>query len=102
MPPRCYKVSFIIELLWADLKRSAILTYSHHIDGDEMSGGERWQRPTEVLLELPLLRLCTDGAAAFEAGSDIVMLGVGAPGKSSEASDTRAFSNSANTQPSND
>ena len=39
----------------------------------------------ELLLELPLLRLGTDGATAIEVGGDIVRSAAGAPGKSSEA-----------------
>ena len=38
----------------------------------------------KLLLGLPLLRLGSDGAAASEAGADIVRSAAGAPGKSSE------------------
>ena len=51
----------------------------------------------ELLLELPLLRLGTEGAAAIEVGGDIVRSTVGAPGKLPKASNARASSNSANT-----
>ena len=40
----------------------------------------------KLLLQLPLLRLDTDGAAAIEAGDDVVMSAAGAPGNSSAAS----------------
>ena len=52
----------------------------------------------ELLLELPLLRLCTNGAAAIEAGSAIVRRpAAGALGKLPKAPNARASSNSANT-----
>ena len=38
-----------------------------------------------MLLELPLLRLGTEGAAAMEVGGDIVRSAVGAPGKSTRS-----------------
>ena len=50
----------------------------------------------ELLLELPLLRLCTDGAAAIEVGGDIVRSAAGAPGKLPKAPYARASSNGAN------
>ena len=40
----------------------------------------------KLLLQLPLLRLGSDGAIAIEAGGDIVKSAAGAPGKSSEDS----------------
>ena len=40
----------------------------------------------KLLLQLPLLRLGTDGAIAIEDGGDIVRSAAGAPGKSSAAS----------------
>ena len=49
----------------------------------------------EVLLELPMLRLGTDGAAAVEVGGDIVRSAVGAPGKLPKAPNARASSGSA-------
>ena len=48
------------------------------------------------MLELPLLRLGTDGAAAIEVGGDIVRSGVGAPGKLPKAPHAKASSNGAN------
>ena len=48
----------------------------------------------ELLLELPLLRLCTDGAAAIEAGGAIVRSAAGAPGKLPIAPNACASSNS--------
>ena len=49
----------------------------------------------ELLLELPLSRLGTEGAAAIEDGGDSAGSAVGAPGKLPKA--PRASSNSANT-----
>ena len=49
----------------------------------------------ELLLELPLLRLGTDGAAAIKVGGDIVRSAAGAPGKLPKAPNARASSNSA-------
>ena len=43
----------------------------------------------KLRLQLPLLRLGSDGAIAIEAGGDIVKSAAGAPGKSSEASRLR-------------
>ena len=40
----------------------------------------------KLLLQLPLLHLGTDGAAAIEAGADIVRSAAGAPGKSTAES----------------
>ena len=51
----------------------------------------------ELLLELPLLRLGTDGAATIEIGGDIVRPAVGAPGKLPKAPNARTSFNSANT-----
>ena len=51
----------------------------------------------ELLLELPLSRLRTDGATAIEVGGDIVRSAVGAPGKLPKAPHARAPSNNANT-----
>ena len=51
----------------------------------------------ELLLELPLLRLGTDGATAIEVGGVIVRSAVGAPDKLPKAPNARASSNSANT-----
>ena len=39
----------------------------------------------KLLLQLPLLRLGRDGAAAIEAGDDVVMSAASAPGNSSAA-----------------
>ena len=66
--------------------------------------GAPWCQPTpelddgELLLELPLLRLCTDGAAAFEAGGVIVTSAASAPGKLPKAPNARASSNNTNTR----
>ena len=51
----------------------------------------------ELLLELTLLRLCTDGAAAIEAGGSIVRSAAGALGNLPKEPHARASSNSANT-----
>ena len=51
----------------------------------------------ELLLERPLLRLGTDGAAAIEVGGDFVRSAVGAPGKLPKVPNTRVSSNNANT-----
>ena len=50
----------------------------------------------ELLLELPLLRLGTDGAATIEVGGDIVKSAVGAPGKLPKAPHAEASSNGTN------
>ena len=50
----------------------------------------------ELLLELPLLRLGTEGAAAIE---DFVRSTVGAPGKLPKGTNAKASSNSAKTKP---
>ena len=50
----------------------------------------------ELLLELPLVRLGTDGAAAIEVGGDLVKSAVSAPGKLPKAPYARASSNGAN------
>ena len=51
----------------------------------------------ELLLELPLLRLGTGGAAAIEVGGDSVRSAVGPPGKLPKAPNAKASSNNANT-----
>ena len=51
----------------------------------------------ELLLEVPLLRLGTNGAATLEVGGDIVKSAARAPGKLPKQPNARAFSNSANT-----
>ena len=53
-------------------------------------------RCEELLIELTLLRLGTDGAAAIEVGGDIVRSAVGAPGKLTKALYAKASSNGAN------
>ena len=50
----------------------------------------------ELLLELPLLRIGTDGAASIEVG-DIVRSTAGAHGKLPKAPNARASSNGPNT-----
>ena len=51
----------------------------------------------KLLIQLPLLRFGTDGAAAIEVGGDIARSAVGAPGMLPKAPNARASSNSANT-----